>query len=51
MNDVVLLGKALADATRVRIVAALNRSELCVCELCDAMEMNQSTLSGHLQII
>ena len=49
MNDVVLFGKALADPTRVRIIAALLQNELCVCELADAMEMGQSTLSTHLQ--
>jgi DNA-binding transcriptional ArsR family regulator len=51
MNDFVLLGKALSDPTRVRILAALIRSELCVCELADAMELRLSTLSTHLQTI
>ncbi len=51
MNDVVLIGKALADPTRVRILYALLQSDLCVCELVDALEMGQSTLSSHLQTI
>lgn len=51
MNDVVLLGKALADPTRVRILVALLESDLCVCEMVDALEMGQSTLSSHLQTI
>ena len=51
MNDLVLLGKAFADPTRIRILAALRKSELCVCELCDALEMSQSTLSTHLQTV
>ncbi|HRJ26281.1 MAG TPA: metalloregulator ArsR/SmtB family transcription factor [Fimbriimonadaceae bacterium] len=51
MNDVVLLGKALSDPTRVRILVALLRSDLCVCEMVDALEMGQSTLSSHLQTI
>lgn len=51
MNDVVLLGKALSDATRVRILYALLEQELCVCEMVDALEMGQSTLSSHLQLI
>jgi ArsR family transcriptional regulator len=51
MNDVVLFGKALADPTRVRILAALMKHELCVCELADALEMSQSTLSSHLQTL
>ena len=51
MNDLILFAKALADPTRIRILAALRQSELCVCELSDAMEMSQSTLSTHLQTI
>lgn len=51
MNDIVLLGKALGDPTRVRILHALLASDLCVCELVDALEMGQSTLSAHLQTI
>lgn len=46
-----LRAKALADPTRVRIVAALRGRELCVCELCDALAATQSTLSTHLQLL
>jgi len=45
------LGQAIADPTRVRILAALLRAELCVCELVDALEVGQSTLSSHLQVL
>lgn len=45
------LARALAEPSRVRILAALQGGELCVCELCDALEMGQSTLSTHLQAI
>jgi ArsR family transcriptional regulator len=45
------LGQAIADPTRVRILAALLQSELCVCELVDALEISQSTLSSHLQVL
>jgi len=51
MNDLILLAKAFSDPTRVRIVAALRITELCVCELADALELSQSTLSTHLQVI
>ena len=51
MTDLVAAAKALADPTRVRILAALRGRELCVCELCDALEVSQSTLSTHLQVI
>lgn len=51
MTDLVLAAKALADSTRVRILAALRQGELCVCELSDALQVTQSTLSTHLQVI
>lgn len=41
--------RGLSDPTRVRILWALRSGELCVCELCDALEVTQSTLSTHLQ--
>jgi ArsR family transcriptional regulator, arsenate/arsenite/antimonite-responsive transcriptional repressor len=51
MNEMVEAAKAFADPTRVRILAALRRGELCVCELSDALGVTQSTLSTHLQVI
>jgi ArsR family transcriptional regulator len=48
--ELVTIAKALADPTRIRIVAALRNGELCVCELVDALEISQSSLSSHLQI-
>ena len=51
MRDLTALGQAIVDPTRVRIIAALRRGELCVCELVDALEISQSTLSGHLQVL
>jgi ArsR family transcriptional regulator len=43
--------KALAEPTRIRVLASLRVGELCVCELCDALKVTQSTLSTHLQVI
>ena len=51
MRELTSFGQAIADPTRVRILAALQRGELCVCELADALEISQSTLSGHLQVL
>jgi ArsR family transcriptional regulator len=51
MKDLVSAAKALADPSRVRILAALRERELCVCELCDALAATQSTLSTHLQVL
>lgn len=50
-NPSLRLAKALADANRLRIVAALRGGERCVCELCEALGMSQSTLSTHLQVV
>jgi ArsR family transcriptional regulator len=51
MRDVVSLGQAIIDPTRVRIIAALQKGALCVCELVDALQISQSTLSTHLQVL
>ena len=51
MQGLTSLGQAIADPTRVRIIAALRIGELCVCELVDALEISQSTLSTHLQVL
>ena len=51
MEDLVLTAKAFADPSRVRVLMALREQELCVCELCDALDLTQSTLSTHLQVI
>jgi len=51
MQAAVTFAKALADPTRLRVVAALRQRELCVCELCDALEATQSTLSTHLTLL
>jgi ArsR family transcriptional regulator, arsenate/arsenite/antimonite-responsive transcriptional repressor len=50
MLELVAIARALADPTRVRILAALRNGELCVCELVDALGISQSSLSSHLQI-
>lgn len=51
MQAAVTFAKALADPTRLRVIAALRKRELCVCELCDALEAEQSTLSTHLTLL
>jgi len=51
MDDLIAFGKALADPTRLRILNALLQSELCVCELVDALQVSQSSLSTQLQTL
>ena len=42
------LFKALADETRLRIVALLSHGELCVCHLEEALKLSQPKVSRHL---
>ncbi|MCC6243224.1 MAG: metalloregulator ArsR/SmtB family transcription factor [Gemmatimonadaceae bacterium] len=41
----------LADATRCRLLLAVERQELTVGELCQALQLPQSTVSRHLKIL
>lgn len=43
--------KALADPTRVRIIAALSRTELCVGDLAAGLGMSVSAVSHQLQLL
>lgn len=44
--------KALSDPTRVAIVNRLaGAPEVCVCDLTDAFELSQPTISHHLRIL
>ena len=49
--DSVLLFKALADETRLRIVDMLSCQELCACSILEAFEISQPTLSYHMKIL
>jgi len=40
--------KALADRTRLRILALLGNNEVCVCHIHDALGVPQPTVSRHL---
>ena len=40
--------KALADATRLRILALLGGNEVCVCHIHDSLDLPQPTVSRHL---
>lgn len=43
--------KALGDETRLKILAILNRKEMCVCEIMAALNLTQPTASHHLMIL
>jgi SAM-dependent methyltransferase len=42
---------SLADATRLRLLRLLERQELGVAELCDILQLPQSTISRHLKVL
>ena len=43
--------KALSDPNRVRILLALKRGELCVCQITELFGFAPSTISKHLSIL
>jgi ArsR family transcriptional regulator len=53
-EQVVPLLKALADPVRLRLmslVASHQGSEACVCELNDAFDLSQPTISHHMKVL
>jgi len=48
LKAVVSAYKALADPTRLRILALLVEGEVCVCEIHDTLRLPQPTASRHL---
>lgn len=51
MKSLLQFGKAISDPTRVRILNLLRQEDLCVCELVEALQLGQSTISTHLAIL
>ncbi|MDD4556777.1 MAG: metalloregulator ArsR/SmtB family transcription factor [Alphaproteobacteria bacterium] len=43
--------KAVSDKNRVRIVAALQNSSMCVCQLTSLLKLAPSTTSKHISIL
>src|SRR6476469_4435036 len=42
---------ALSDPLRLQVLDLLRSQELCVCDLCEALEVSQSKLSFHLKTL
>src|ERR1700683_4427123 len=42
---------SLADMTRLRLLRLLERNELGVVELCDVLQLPQSSVSRHLKVL
>jgi ArsR family transcriptional regulator, arsenate/arsenite/antimonite-responsive transcriptional repressor len=51
MRELIRITKALADPNRVRVVLALKRQELCVCQISELFQLAPSTISKHLSIL
>ena len=51
MREFIQVTKALADPSRVRILLALHRKELCVCQIIELLQLAPSTISKHLSIL
>lgn len=50
MEELVQLAKVLSDINRVKIIALMHREkELCVCEICDTLQLSQPLVSRHLK--
>ncbi|WP_088894823.1 ArsR/SmtB family transcription factor [Leptolyngbya ohadii] len=51
-SELVVAGfHALSEPLRVKIVELLRENELCVCDLCEALDVAQSKLSFHLKTL
>ena len=51
MREFMAITKALSDPNRVRILLALKRGELCVCQITELFGFAPSTVSKHLSIL
>jgi ArsR family transcriptional regulator, lead/cadmium/zinc/bismuth-responsive transcriptional repressor len=50
-QDLAEIFKLFADETRLRIICAILNTELCVCDLCELLDLNQSAVSHQLQLL
>jgi len=51
MKELSSITKALADESRIRILAALKLGELCVCQITELLQLAPSTVSKHLYLL
>ncbi|MHC5039403.1 MAG: ArsR/SmtB family transcription factor [Planctomycetota bacterium] len=51
MRDFMAVTRALADQNRVRVLIALQRGELCVCQIIALLELAPSTVSKHMALL
>lgn len=51
MRGFLEITKALSDSNRVRILMALRKRELCVCQITELLGLAPSTVSKHMSIL
>ena len=51
MRETLAVMKALADENRLRVVAALEGRELCLCQIVELLGLATSTVSRHMSIL
>ena len=43
--------KIFGNPTRLKIISLLSIEDLCVCDICEALNLNQTTVSNQLRIL
>ena len=43
--------KVFSNPTRLKIISLLVVDDLCVCDICEALDLNQTTVSNQLRIL
>ena len=51
LYDLAEIFKVFGDSTRIRILYLLLESEMCVCDIAELLNMNQSAISHQLRIL
>ncbi len=51
LYDLAELFKVFGDSTRIRILTVLFEEEMCVCDIAESLQMNQSAVSHQLKIL
>jgi len=51
LYDLTELFKSLGDQTRLKILFALSKNEMCVCDIAALLEMSQSAISHQLRVL
>ena len=51
LYDLAEVFKVFGDSTRIKILYVLSESEMCVCDIAQLLNMNQSAISHQLRIL